>query len=52
VGDANREVFTRGCFITVGLIWQFVLAMIIIRQDEGHLSWARIRRRCWLNAPL
>jgi uncharacterized protein len=51
VGDANREVFTRGCFLTVGLIWQFVLAMIIIRRDEGDLRWATIRRRCWLNAP-
>ena len=51
VGDANREAFTRAGFIMIGMIWQFVLAMIIIRQDEGHLSWSTIRRRCWLNAP-
>ena len=38
-------------FITLGLIWQFVLAMILIRRDEGDLRWSTIRRRCWLNSP-
>jgi membrane protease YdiL (CAAX protease family) len=51
VGNENREAFTRAGFITIGLIWQFVLAMILIRRDEGDLRWATIRRRCWLNAP-
>ena len=51
VGDENREAFTRAGFITLGLIWQFVLAMILIRRDEGDLRWSTIRRRCWLNAP-
>ena len=51
VGEANREVFTRGGLVTLGLIWQFVLAMIIVRRDEGDLRWATIRRRCWLNTP-
>jgi uncharacterized protein len=51
VGDANREAFTRADFIMIGMVWQFVLAMIIIRHEEGHLSWKIIRRRTWLNAP-
>jgi uncharacterized protein len=51
VGDENREAFTRAGFITIGLIWQFVLAMFLIRRDEGALSWSTIRRRCWLNSP-
>ena len=51
VGEGNREAFTRAGFITLGLIWQFVLAMVLIRREEGDLRWATIRRRCWLNAP-
>ncbi len=37
--------------ITVGLIWQFVLSMIIVYREEGDLRWATIRRRLWLNPP-
>jgi len=37
--------------ITVGLIWQFVLAMIIVYREEGDLSWATIKQRMWLNTP-
>src|ERR1051325_10189432 len=35
---------TRVVLLTVGLIWQFVLAMIIVRQECGNLSWATIKR--------
>ncbi len=35
----------------VGLIWQFVLAMLIIYREEGDLRWATIRRRGRLNTP-
>jgi len=51
VGDANREAFTRAGLLTIGLIWQFVLCMVIIFRDEGDLRWSTIRRRCWLNTP-
>ncbi|HEV2073478.1 MAG TPA: CPBP family intramembrane glutamic endopeptidase [Thermomicrobiales bacterium] len=51
VGDANREAFTRAGFITLGLVWQFVLVMIIVKREEGDLGWSTIRRRCWLNTP-
>ena len=37
--------------ITVGLIWQFVLAMIIVYREEGDLRWATIKQRMWLNTP-
>jgi membrane protease YdiL (CAAX protease family) len=37
--------------LTVGLIWQFVLSMIIVYREEGNLRWATIRRRLWLNTP-
>jgi membrane protease YdiL (CAAX protease family) len=40
---------TRMNLITVGLIWQFVLSMIIVRREEGDLRWATIKRRLRLN---
>ncbi len=51
VGEENREAFTRAGFLTLGMIWQFVLVMIIIRREAGNLRWATIRQRCWLNMP-
>lgn len=51
VGDANREAFTRGLFLTIGLFWQFLLVLIITRREEGDLRWSTIQRRCWLNRP-
>ena len=42
---------TRIAVLTIGLIWQFALSLIIIRQEEGDLSWATIKRRLRLNAP-
>ncbi len=37
--------------ITAGLIWLFVLSMIIVWKEEGDLRWATIKRRLRLNAP-
>jgi membrane protease YdiL (CAAX protease family) len=37
--------------MAVGLIWDFVLAMIIVYREEGDLRWATLRRRLWLNTP-
>jgi membrane protease YdiL (CAAX protease family) len=51
VGQENNEALTRAGLLTLGLIWQFVLAMGIIWREEGSLRWSTIRRRCWLNAP-
>jgi membrane protease YdiL (CAAX protease family) len=42
---------TRFVLLTAGLIWQFVLSMIIVRKEEGDLRWATIKRRLRLNAP-
>ena len=42
---------TRIALLTVGLIWLFVLSMIIVRQEEGDLRWATVKRRLRLNAP-
>ena len=38
--------------MTVGLIWQFVLAMIILYFEEGNIRLSTISRRFWLNHPV
>lgn len=41
----------RVILLTVGLIWLFVLAMIIVYREEGDLHWSTLKRRMWLNTP-
>ncbi len=38
--------------LTVGLAWEFVLAMIILYREEGNIRLSTIRRRFWLNHPI
>src|SRR5215213_3269127 len=40
---------TRVVLLTLGLVWLFVLSMIIVRREEGDLRWATIKRRLRLN---
>jgi membrane protease YdiL (CAAX protease family) len=42
---------TRFVLLTIGLVWLFVLSMIIVRQEEGDLRWATVKRRLRLNMP-
>jgi membrane protease YdiL (CAAX protease family) len=42
---------TRVVLLTLGLIWLFILSMIIVRREEGDLRWATVKRRLRLNAP-
>lgn len=42
---------TRLVLLALGLIWLFVLSMIIVRREEGDLRWATIKRRLRLNTP-
>jgi membrane protease YdiL (CAAX protease family) len=37
--------------LTLGLVWLFVLSMIIVRREEGDLRWATVKRRLRLGAP-
>jgi membrane protease YdiL (CAAX protease family) len=37
--------------LTLGLIWLFVLSMIVVRQEEGNLGWATAKRRLRLVTP-
>jgi membrane protease YdiL (CAAX protease family) len=49
----GRDPFVEALLIclTAGLIWQFVLVLILIRQELGGLRWARVRDALWLRAP-
>jgi uncharacterized protein len=49
--DPLRAGAIRIALLTVGLIWLCVLSLIIVRQEEGDLRWATIKRRLRLNAP-
>jgi hypothetical protein len=49
--DPLEAGVTRVVLLTLGLIWLFVLSMIIVRQEEGDLRWATVKRRLRLNTP-
>jgi uncharacterized protein len=42
---------TRLVLLMIGLVWLFVLSMIIVRREEGNLRWETVKRRLRLNAP-
>lgn len=49
--DPIGAAVTRIGVLTIGLVWQFVLAMVIVRREEGDLRWSTIKNRLWLNKP-
>ena len=55
VPDSGSDPLVAGVrrigLLTCGLIWLFVLSLIIVRQEEGDLRWTTVKRRLRLNAP-
>jgi membrane protease YdiL (CAAX protease family) len=51
LADADAALL-RVKLLTAGLIWQFVLSMWILYQEEGNLRLSTIGRRFWLNHPV
>jgi membrane protease YdiL (CAAX protease family) len=49
--DPLGSSVTRVVLLTLGMIWLFVLSMILVRQEEGDLRWATLKRRLRLNTP-
>jgi membrane protease YdiL (CAAX protease family) len=49
----GRDPFVEALLLclTAGLIWQFVLVLILVRQELGGLPWSRVRDGLWLRAP-
>jgi uncharacterized protein len=37
--------------IVVGMMWQFVVSLAVLRNELGGLRWAAVKERIWLNQP-
>ena len=37
--------------LTIGLVWQFVLVLALVRREQGTLRWSVLRQALWLRAP-
>ena len=37
--------------LTVGLVWQFALVLLLVRREQGALSWTVARDALWLRSP-
>ena len=37
--------------LTVGLVWQFVLAMGLVAYEQRSLRWSRVKEALWLRSP-
>jgi len=49
--EAGIPGTTRILLMTVGLIWQFVIVLVLVRREAGRLSWWSLRDRLWLQTP-
>ncbi|KGN40213.1 CPBP family intramembrane glutamic endopeptidase [Knoellia aerolata] len=38
--------------LTVGLVWQFVLVVLLVRREQGTLRWPIVKEALWLRAPI
>lgn len=37
--------------LAAGLVWQFVLVVVLVRREQGTLRWPVVREALWLQAP-
>ena len=37
--------------LTVGLIWQFVLVVVLVHRERGSLGWSVLKDALWLHSP-
>jgi uncharacterized protein len=52
LGHATQmPLLSRIAVLTVGLVWEFVLAMILLYREAGNLRWSTIKSRLWLTTP-
>jgi uncharacterized protein len=51
-GEANVPLVKAiTLLLTAGLIWQFVLVLVLVRREQGTLRWSVVREALWLRAP-
>jgi len=51
VNDPQHPGFQRLAMLAIGLIWQFVLVVILLYRETHNLRWSTVRRRLWLDTP-
>src|SRR3954453_12852978 len=37
--------------LTAGLVWQFLLVLVLVRREQGSLRWPVVKDALWLHAP-
>ena len=49
--DPQNPGFARVAILAAGLIWQFILVVLLLYRETGNLRWSTVRPRLWLNTP-
>jgi membrane protease YdiL (CAAX protease family) len=49
--EPGKPGLERLAALTIGLVWQFVLVLVLIYREAGTLSWATFKERLWIRAP-
>jgi len=49
----GRDPFIEALLIcfNLGLVYQLVLVLILVKREQGSLEWSRVRDALWLRAP-
>jgi membrane protease YdiL (CAAX protease family) len=37
--------------LAAGMLWQFVLVLVLVRREQGSLRWSTVKDALWLHAP-
>jgi CAAX protease family protein len=48
---AQNPISVYLAVLGAGLVWQFVLVLLLLHRETGTLRWSVIRPRLWLNTP-
>jgi membrane protease YdiL (CAAX protease family) len=51
LGGNNSFAAALFLCLTAGLVWQFVLVLLLVRRELGGLQWSRVRDALWLQPP-
>ncbi len=46
-----QQAFTFWFLMIAGMIWQFIVSMVVLAREGSLSSWAVFKDRVWLNAP-
>lgn len=52
LGGPNATIRVGIPAITLGLAWQFVLVLWLVRREQGTLRWSVLREALWLRRPV